>query len=127
MNVEDMIVDDRVDAAPSVEERRQAGRLARAHVPRSSQADRVPPDDRPDPVAFVREADRGRVAELLPLRYARMAASPFAFLRGAAALMASDLSSTPTTGWASTGVRRRPPSELRHLRDARTRVGIRSE
>ena len=43
--------------------------------------------------------DRGRIAELLPVRYARMAASPFAFLRGAAALMASDLSSTPTTGW----------------------------
>ena len=99
MNLDDVIVADRVDAALPLEERRQAGRLARAHVPRSSQADWVPPGDRPDPVAFVREADRGRVADLLPLRYTRMAASPFAFLRGAAALMARDLSSTPTTGW----------------------------
>jgi len=99
VNVEGAIADDRVLAALPLEELRQAGRLARARIPRSSQADWIPPDDRPDPVAFVREADRGRVAELLPVRYARMAASPFAFLRGAAALMARDLSSTPTTGW----------------------------
>src|SRR6266567_4144288 len=82
VNVEDVIVADRLDAVlPLAElplgEHRQAGRLARARIPRSSQADWVPPDDRLDPVAFVREADRGRVADLLPVRYARMAASPF--------------------------------------------------
>jgi uncharacterized protein (DUF2252 family) len=88
-----------MDAAQPVEERRQAGRLARARIPRPSQADWAPPAGRPDVVALLRDADHGRVATLLSLRYARMAASPFAFLRGAAALMARDLSSTPTTGW----------------------------
>jgi uncharacterized protein (DUF2252 family) len=44
------------------------------------------------------ESDRGRVPELLPIRYGRMAASPFGFLRGAAGVMAHDLAGTPTTG-----------------------------
>jgi uncharacterized protein (DUF2252 family) len=53
---------------------------------------------RPDPVEVLKSSDSGRLPELLPIRYARMRQSPFAFFRGSAALMALDLSSTPVTG-----------------------------
>jgi uncharacterized protein (DUF2252 family) len=46
----------------------------------------------------VLEAEKGRSSELLPLRHGRMAASPFAFYRGAALTMASDLATTPVSG-----------------------------
>jgi uncharacterized protein (DUF2252 family) len=75
------------------------GRSMRHQVPRSSHGDWSPPANRPTVATFMRESERGRVAELLPLRYERMSASPFSFFRGAAALMAYDLSFTPTTGW----------------------------
>src|SRR4029078_10805341 len=51
-----------------------------------------------DPIAVLEEQERTRVPELVPVRHARMAASPFAFFRGGAALMAMDLSPTPVTG-----------------------------
>jgi uncharacterized protein (DUF2252 family) len=57
-----------------------------------------PAKDRPDPIHLLQEADRGRIADLLPIRYGRMARSPFSFLRGSANLMAHDLSTTRTTG-----------------------------
>ena len=66
-------------------------------VPRSSHAQWAPPEDRPDPVAVLEEQARIRVADLIPIRYGRMAASPFAYFRGAAAPMAWDLAHTPTT------------------------------
>ena len=56
------------------------------------------PEGRRDPVELLREANEGRIAELIPLRFSRMAQSPFAFYRGAAAIMAADLASTPTSG-----------------------------
>ncbi len=55
-------------------------------------------DDRRDPVALLEEQAASRVPELLPIRYARMASSPFAFFRGAAAVMAADLAATPVSG-----------------------------
>jgi uncharacterized protein (DUF2252 family) len=73
------------------------GRAARAALPRESHAEFRPAAGRPDPVALLGQQARGRVPELLPIRYGRMLASPFAFLRGSAALMASDLSHTPVT------------------------------
>ena len=51
-----------------------------------------------DPIAVVEAAATGRVPELVPIRHARMAASPFAFLRGTADVMALDLATTPATG-----------------------------
>jgi uncharacterized protein (DUF2252 family) len=51
-----------------------------------------------DPLGTLAEQDSARVPELLPIRYGRMAASPFAFYRGAAAVMAADLASTPVSG-----------------------------
>ena len=79
-------------------ERAARGREARANVPRSSHAAWDPPSDRLDPVAILEAQAPSRVAELVPVRYGRMLTSPFAFYRGAAAIMAYDLSATPKTG-----------------------------
>jgi len=86
------------DLGPTTNERLAGGKALRARVPRKSHAEWKAPSSRPDPIDLLRQVDRGRVAELLPIRYARMRASPFGFFRGAAALMASDLSKTPGTG-----------------------------
>ncbi|MBV8669655.1 MAG: DUF2252 family protein, partial [Candidatus Eremiobacteraeota bacterium] len=75
-----------------------AGRARRKQVPRSSHAGWQPQRNRPDPVAILEASNLGRVPELVPIRYGRMLVSPFAFLRGSAALMALDLSQTPVTG-----------------------------
>src|SRR5205085_6042975 len=74
------------------------GKAARAEVPRESHAEFKPGPDRADPLALLQEQDRTRVPELLPIRYGRMAASAFAFFRGAALPMASDLAGTPRSG-----------------------------
>jgi len=79
-------------------ERIDAGRALRRAVPRSAHAEWVPPPDRADPVDVLVDSGRDRVPELLPIRYGRMSHSPFTFYRGSAAVMASDLSGTPTTG-----------------------------
>ncbi|UXY27158.1 DUF2252 domain-containing protein [Streptomyces sp. HUAS TT20] len=79
-------------------ERAQRGKATRKRVPRSSHALWLPPVDRPDPVAVLQRQGRDRLPELLPVRYGRMATSPFSFLRGAAAVMAADLASQPNTG-----------------------------
>ena len=83
----------------TVEQRVAAGRTARTATPRSSHAAWAPPAARVDPVTVLQDQDAGRVAELVPIRHARMLASPFAFFRGAAAIMAADLASTPRTGF----------------------------
>lgn len=83
---------------PTPEERRLAGRARRTDSPRSSHAAWAPGDDREDPIAILERQAADRVPELLPLRYARMAASPFAFLRGSAAVMAADIATTRPTG-----------------------------
>lgn len=79
-------------------ERADAGRSARSHVPRSGHAAYAPAADRPDPVDILEEQSAARLPELVPIRYGRMLESPFRFFRGAAAIMASDLSHTPVTG-----------------------------
>jgi uncharacterized protein (DUF2252 family) len=67
-------------------------------VPRSAHAGWTPPAQRPDPVDVLEAQGASRVRELLPIRYERMAESPFAFYRGAAAIMAMDLAAAPVTG-----------------------------
>src|ERR1700680_94740 len=79
-------------------ERRAAGRALRTKAPRSSHAIWTPAADRPDPLSLLQEQNRTRLAHLVPLRYSRMAVSPFTFLRGAAIVMAQDLAATPVTG-----------------------------
>jgi uncharacterized protein (DUF2252 family) len=78
-------------------ERAARGKAARAEVPRSSQAQIEFPSER-DPVVLLEEQAVSRVPELVPIRYGRMLASPFAFYRGGALIMASDLARTPSSG-----------------------------
>jgi len=80
------------------EERATEGRRVRDSVPRSSQAGWKAPDQRRDVVKLLEESNAGRLPRLIPIRFGRMAASPFAFYRGAAAVMAADLATTPTSG-----------------------------
>ena len=82
----------------SRDERLQRGKALREVTARTAQREWNPPANRPDPVELLIENSKGRLEELLPIRYGRMAASPFAFYRGAAAIMASDLACTPATG-----------------------------
>jgi uncharacterized protein (DUF2252 family) len=79
-------------------DRRALGRDLRNEVPRAVQGDWEPAADRPDPVAVLVAQGEARVQDLLPIRYGRMAESPFGFFRGAAAGMAADLADTPNTG-----------------------------
>jgi uncharacterized protein (DUF2252 family) len=78
-------------------ERAARGKAARAEVPRSQQGEIDFPEHR-DPVALLEEQAVTRVPELVPIRYGRMLTSPFAFYRGGALIMASDLAHTPNSG-----------------------------
>ncbi|MFF7793584.1 DUF2252 family protein [Streptomyces sp. NPDC007991] len=73
------------------------GKALRKRVPRGAHATLDADPSRPDAVSAVEESGRGRLPELTPIRVGRMAATPFAFLRGAAGLMAHDLARTPMT------------------------------
>ena len=84
--------------AASYQRRHERGRAARQVVPRGSHAEWEPAPDRPDPVDLLEAQARDRIPDLLPIRYSRMMASPFAFMRGAAIVMAQDLASTPKSG-----------------------------
>ncbi|WP_425838768.1 DUF2252 domain-containing protein [Microbacterium sp. PA5] len=81
---------------PSREQRVAEGRAARRAAPRRSLAELA--TDGRDPLGILASQNAGRVAELVPLRAERMAASPFAFYRGTAALMAADLARSPGSG-----------------------------
>jgi uncharacterized protein (DUF2252 family) len=76
------------------------GKAARTAAPRFSHAAFHPGADRPDPVALLEEQAKTRVPELVPVRWGRMLVSPFAYYRGAALPMASDLARTPVSGLA---------------------------
>jgi uncharacterized protein (DUF2252 family) len=79
-------------------ERESAGKQARSWAPRSCHADWEPGADRLDAVETIARQDATRVPELVPIRHGRMLASPFAFYRGAAAVIAADLASCPSSG-----------------------------
>lgn len=79
-------------------ERLAAGKALRDSVPRASHAEWKPSKKRRDPIDILEESNQDRMPELVPIRYGRMLASPFTFLRGSAGLMAYDLATTPNTG-----------------------------
>ncbi|MGZ4665000.1 MAG: DUF2252 family protein, partial [Frankiaceae bacterium] len=79
-------------------ERAARGKAARREVPRESHAEYESRSRRPDPIGIIDAQSAKRVQELIPIRYGRMSESPFRFYRGAAAIMASDLATTPQTG-----------------------------
>ena len=87
-------------AVASSADRQAAGEARRKIIPRTAQGAWAPAAGRPDPVQALLEANAGRVTDLLPIKWGRMAASPFGFFRGAAPLMAMDLAGHPTTGLA---------------------------
>jgi uncharacterized protein (DUF2252 family) len=80
------------------EERHALGTRARKTLPRQALGEWTAPPERPDPVAQLLEQASGRLTNLVPIRHGRMSASPFAFYRGSALVMASDLASQPNTG-----------------------------
>jgi uncharacterized protein (DUF2252 family) len=82
----------------SREQRRAAGKSLRNSVSRKQHAQWSPPRRRRDPVEMVIESSKGRIEQLVPIRYGRMMASPFTFYRGTANIMAADLASTPVSG-----------------------------
>lgn len=79
-------------------DRKDEGKAMRLAVPLASHAEWKAPADRRDPIDILIESGADRVQELLPIRYGRMMQSPFAFYRGAAAIMAADLAGLPSTG-----------------------------
>ncbi len=85
-------------ATVSTGERVLVGRSKRVDIPRSSHGDWEPAANRPDPVVLLAHQEQDRLVDLVPLRHERMSADPFSFFRGAAALMAWDLTHTPNTG-----------------------------
>jgi uncharacterized protein (DUF2252 family) len=87
-----------LDLPKAVEERMAEGRAERESVPLEAHGEWSTPGRRPDPVGIIEKQNATRVPELVPIRHGRMIVSPFTFYRGTAAIMASDLSSSPTTG-----------------------------
>jgi uncharacterized protein (DUF2252 family) len=79
-------------------ERAERGRQLRADVPRSSHAEFDVSARAREPLDLLIEQCTGRLPDLVPIRYGRMLASPFAYFRGAALPMANDLATTPVTG-----------------------------
>jgi uncharacterized protein (DUF2252 family) len=82
----------------SVQDQVEDGRVRRVVVSRVSHGEWAPAADRRDPIEVLLASNEGRMEELLPIRFGRMAVSPFTFLRGSAAVMTSDLAAAPTTG-----------------------------
>jgi uncharacterized protein (DUF2252 family) len=78
--------------------RYELGRTLRERAPRSNLGHWTPADDRADPVDQMTAAHVGRVERLIPVRVGRMVASPYAFLRGSAGVMADDFATLPDTG-----------------------------
>lgn len=80
------------------EARQATGKKLREHCARDAIGNWQREPNRPDPFTLINASNKGRVPELIALRMKRMTASPFAFLRGAAVVMAWDLAHTPTSG-----------------------------
>jgi len=92
------LIDSFMIKRPSVSQRLAGGRALRKQVPRAAHANYEKVANRPDPIEILERQSASRVRKLVPVRYGRMLASPFAFLRGSAAVMASDLSRLPASG-----------------------------
>lgn len=110
---------------PSEAERATSGKAARTRAPwpgrPTSMSANAPT------LALLATQAASRVPDLVPIRYGRMSSSPFAFYRGAALLMASDLASTPNSGLNVQLCGDAPPQQLRHLRLTRTPAGVRHQ
>ena len=83
---------------PTLAELYAMGKSLREKCPRRSHADWKAPDNRMDPLRLLEQDNKGRIPELIPIRYGRMVRTPFTFYRGAARNMAADLARTPVSG-----------------------------
>ena len=83
---------------PTHAELLEIGKSLREKCPRKSHAQWQAPANRPDPMVLLEESSKGRIAQLIPVRYGRMIKSPFTWYRGAALNMAADLAHTPANG-----------------------------
>src|SRR5579871_1357923 len=82
----------------TAQERYTRGRAIRGQLPRRAHAGWTAPASRRDPISVLEAQASDRLPDLVGIRYGRMLASPFAFYRGGAAIMAADLAATPVTG-----------------------------
>lgn len=89
------------DSTAFIRERVRKGAALRDQVPHSAQARFEASTNRPDPVAVLEGTNRGRLPDLVPIRYGRMLETPFTFLRGAPAVMAHDLGDGQRSGAAA--------------------------
>src|SRR5579871_46307 len=87
-----------MDATTLTQQRLDAGRAQRKRMPRTRHAECPFEHRRRDPLQLIRDSMRGRVPALVPIKYERMAQSPFGFFRGAVSVMAYDLSLCAETG-----------------------------
>ncbi len=85
-------------ANASAKERVDRGRARRDVVSRAVQANLKPDERKFAPIDVLRASAESRVPQLLPIKYARMRVSPFAFFRGAVSIMAADLARLPNSG-----------------------------
>src|SRR6266849_10718685 len=83
---------------PTPKERLAEGKSRRAQAPRSAHSRWEPAANRTDTIALLEESSRQRLPHLIPIRYGRMLASPFTYLRGSPIVMAHDLAATPVSG-----------------------------
>src|SRR5690349_12198733 len=83
---------------PSRADLYKQGEELRTKCPRSSYAAWKPTKDRRDPLSLIKESDKGRLPDLVPIRHGRRMKSPFTLYRGAALNMAADLATTPASG-----------------------------
>ena len=87
-------------SGPSFATRQESGKALRQAVPRSAHGEWAVREGGRDVIEILVQSNEGRLPELVPIRFGRMLRSPFAFLRGAPAVMARDLSETAATGLA---------------------------
>jgi uncharacterized protein (DUF2252 family) len=88
----------RVESRETRTHRAAAGEVLRRKVPRAAHAAWNVARRGRDPIEILKRSNRGRLQELIPIRFGRMLPSPFTFLRGSAGVMAFDLAKTPATG-----------------------------
>ena len=81
----------------TTKEREQYGIELRKKTPIECHADWAAQENRPDPIKLIEDQNKDRVDYLIPVRRARMSKNAFTFYRGAARIMASDLSKTPNS------------------------------
>jgi uncharacterized protein (DUF2252 family) len=79
-------------------ERRAAGKAARKRAARGSLGPWAEEERAQDALQTITAQNKIRVPELVPIRHHRMAASPWNYYRGAAAVMAADLAAQPDSG-----------------------------